>query len=101
FVNRRDLHSFPTRRSSDLRGTLIWRFLEAGTLRRSNPISFNGCCMLSQDRFSRRLTSLKRGTRRRRQPSSKILLATFSAVRWARSEEHTSELQSQSNLVCR
>src|SRR2546430_16793843 len=28
-------------------------------------------------------------------------LSARSAARWARSEEHTSELQSQSNLVCR
>src|SRR2546430_11944673 len=28
-------------------------------------------------------------------------LFVWSAVTWARSEEHTSELQSQSNLVCR
>src|SRR2546430_12439077 len=29
------------------------------------------------------------------------LLTTPSIFRWTRSEEHTSELQSQSNLVCR
>src|SRR2546430_9993631 len=28
-------------------------------------------------------------------------LSVVSRVRWTRSEEHTSELQSQSNLVCR
>src|SRR2546427_7983339 len=32
---------------------------------------------------------------------SLLLFLCLGAVLWARSEEHTSELQSQSNLVCR
>src|SRR2546427_8972784 len=34
-------------------------------------------------------------------PQEKPISVRISATDWARSEEHTSELQSQSNLVCR
>src|SRR5438270_11795725 len=68
----RDLHSFPTRRSSDLRP----RSRSSGPRRRSSRPS---------TRPRRR-----RSTSPRRPPASEM-----------RSEEHTSELQSQSNLVCR
>src|SRR5205085_9788951 len=63
--DHRDLHSFPTRRSSDLRGRAPpWRRRRRAAARRR---SWRGAPR--QDR--------------------------------RRSEEHTSELQSQSNLVCR
>src|SRR5438270_10194766 len=61
------LHSFPTRRSSDL---------SPPRCRRS----------------STRAVSISR-PQRIREPSTPTI--------WPRSEEHTSELQSQSNLVCR
>src|SRR5688572_31563480 len=68
----RDLHSFPTRRSSDLRPA---RFPRA----------------LARQRRTRTVVSVRRTL----SGSARL----FAAVR--RSEEHTSELQSQSNLVCR
>src|SRR5688572_32385484 len=65
----RDLHSFPTRRSSDLWLTVRWSGRRHGRVR--HP---------------------------RRQLPRRQVLALASTDR---SEEHTSELQSQSNLVCR
>src|SRR5436309_5503761 len=64
-ADRRDLHSFPTRRSSDLGGAAA----AAGDAGGRRP-------------FSRPARS-------------------WSRARTPRSEEHTSELQSRENLVCR
>src|SRR5688572_32481609 len=64
YGDRRDLHSFPTRRSSDL------------------PAPGQVCA------FAHRTSS------------PRLAAGRGEEVRW-RSEEHTSELQSQSNLVCR
>src|SRR5688500_19382332 len=71
----RDLHSFPTRRSSDLPGTS------------SMP------CSASRARLSESSTRASVGPGIRRSWST-------CGVR-GRSEEHTSELQSPCNLVCR
>src|SRR5690349_23007903 len=75
-LNRRlrDLHSFPTRRSSDLR--LLLGDQPRGRLH--DPV---------RHRRARR-------PRRRRAPPDRVGGA-------ARSEEHTSELQSRRDLVCR
>src|SRR5207237_10383536 len=71
----RDLHSFPTRRSSDLRFT-------------ERCMSAKGYRGLGETlKFSEA-------------PSMNIGSSAIS-IRWARSEEHTSELQSHLNLVCR
>src|SRR5438477_8706619 len=77
----RDLHSFPTRRSSDLGNLLLLdeptNDLDVDTLRALEEalLNFGGCAVIiSHDRwFLDRI----------------------------RSEEHTSELQSHVNLVCR
>src|SRR5688572_33231874 len=61
--DHRDLHSFPTRRSSDLFGRVVGR---------------------------RPIVGVRQGS-----PGGR------GWTRTGRSEEHTSELQSQSNLVCR
>src|SRR5688572_33498445 len=75
FGDHPELHSFPTRRSSDLMAPqrimgIARSLLDASTL-----------CAIS--------TVSTRGT------------AHINTAYFARSEEHTSELQSQSNLVCR
>src|SRR5688572_26921405 len=67
--DRRDLHSFPTRRSSDLRPPN----LPLGVVRKRNELCHH---------FVEHRIADDRGSN-------------------PRSEEHTSELQSQSNLVCR
>src|SRR5690606_41429555 len=73
-----DLHSFPTRRSSDLRpGSLPRRYL-AGSA---------SCCRSRRCRARRCWKSASAWVGKR--PSL------------TRSEEHTSELQSRENLVCR
>src|SRR5207253_10225598 len=79
----RDLHSFPTRRSSDLPGFRARRF-QTGR---------------SCDRAARQ----RRPTRSAARPSacsSGTLRCSREAAR-ERSEEHTSELQSRGHLVCR
>src|SRR5438093_13545237 len=63
-VDLRDLHSFPTRRSSDLFGSPAYAASRINRLRNRNASS----------------------------PAR---------MRFGRSEEHTSELQSLTNLVCR
>src|SRR5690606_41755255 len=83
----RDLHSFPTRRSSDLLASLALRRCAAptprhpaGSVRAPWPL--------------RALTGAPRRAEWNRAWSS-------DRARARRSEEHTSELQSRENLVCR
>src|SRR2546427_7313708 len=54
-------------------------------------------------RYARETATTVQGTERfcQAKPSSGRDPQTHSKSRWPRSEEHTSELQSQSNLVCR
>src|SRR5436309_11536613 len=74
----RDLHSFPTRRSSDLGSS-----------------SSRGC-------RTRWLPALCGGLRLRTSPCHcRRSSASTSTGPQSRSEEHTSELQSRENLVCR
>src|SRR5690606_41649182 len=84
---QRDLLSFPTRRSSDLSkvGTGPWSFkrnwgFEPQTL--SYEFRLKRCEQVPQ--------------RNPLNPKYRLLIAL-----WRRSEEHTSELQSRENLVCR
>src|SRR5438034_9095501 len=71
----RDLHSFPTRRSSDLTSSVGWSITTSGGARRSSsPV----CPAWCSPRWRCGCT-----------------------IRRARSEEHTSELQSHSDIVCR
>src|SRR5438270_2151915 len=84
------LHSFPTRRSSDLTG-FVWfvnRFLRAKSLNLKYPTSLFTTPSCSRRMILRSETMLK-------------VSRTFIVSLVVRSEEHTSELQSQSNLVCR
>src|SRR5205085_9556812 len=90
-----DLHSFPTRRSSDLRGDHHGAVEE-----------LEARAVLEGHRHPGRLLGNGRGGRR--EAGVRIRLAVSTGGRIARrerlgrrSEEHTSELQSQSNLVCR
>src|SRR5688572_31107213 len=83
----RDLHSFPTRRSSDLLRFFGEALRQAGVLILSSTIVIWGLvfiiglqCGIEGAYFNR---------------------SVGSPAYAGRSEEHTSELQSQSNLVCR
>src|SRR5690606_39633989 len=77
----RDLHSFPTRRSSDL------RYLRQP----EDPLALAALAVC--------LGGPPAGMRLRGAISASALI--LSGCRRARSEEHTSELQSRENLVCR
>src|SRR5207302_8879330 len=92
--HHRDLHSFPTRRSSDLTMRTAVRCPPAVFMR----ARFVTCSMSFNDT---------------RMPETSIIIRTYneekhlpelievSGIRVSRSEEHTSELQSRENLVCR
>src|SRR5438477_6755977 len=83
YADHRDLHSFPTRRSSDLdRSSRPHR--SASTDRKTTETIVN----LRRQRMTMRRIAAFAG----------VSLSTVARVR---SEEHTSELQSHVNLVCR
>src|SRR5690606_41284411 len=82
-VARPDLYPFPTRRSSDLRAVL-----EEVLAHRSTIVFTN-----SRSQAERLTGKLNRLHARR--------VTTEAAAGPDRSEEHTSELQSRENLVCR
>src|SRR5690606_40925371 len=100
-VALRDLHSFPTRRSSDLP---VWALLQirseklSGFLKPTAPVwaeapSLPNCTMRRVKNYAVSATS-------------SVLLPDVHAAADGltfrhRSEEHTSELQSRENLVCR
>src|SRR5207247_10492108 len=85
------LHSFPTRRSSDLAGVLPRRRREPG--RRRRPGARGGAV--------RGRSVAGRGPARRGAARRRAVLARLGAAVARRSEEHTSELQSRVDLVCR
>src|SRR5690554_7662673 len=82
-VDHRDLHSFPTRRSSDLEQV---RPLEPG-----HPMSLPGSGN-PVNQLGRQVTIT---------PDFPADLLDFRSPGDSRSEEHTSELQSRPHLVCR
>src|SRR5690606_41754328 len=92
---RRAPHSFPTRRSSDL--------IQAFNLPKATPATARNSAYASSVAAITRASSRSAGT----QPSSlpcvrPSLVPRFpNASSVLRSEEHTSELQSRENLVCR
>src|SRR5688572_32106780 len=88
----RHTHSFPTRRSSDL------------ALRQLEPTDRAAADVAKIMDVSRRASSLTRqllSFARRQSTTSRVVDVKAFIDEAARSEEHTSELQSQSNLVCR
>src|SRR5207253_10669090 len=89
-VDHRDLHSFPTRRSSDLQG------IGAGFVPSILDLSLI-------DRVVQVTDEEALDTARRLSREEGILsgISCGAAVAAARSEEHTSELQSRGHLVCR
>src|SRR5690606_41280140 len=87
--DHRDLHSFPTRRSSDLSIPVTDHiFIVAGLIpnRKSTPVVDEWFGLYFRaGKFSEELTM------------DEVIARTG----FGRSEEHTSELQSRENLVCR
>src|SRR5688572_31517343 len=86
YRDHRDLHSFPTRRSSDL-SSFPKSTCRACTAHTATPGGFASVI--------RPTAGTGRSCATARRPS------TSGPHSGGRSEEHTSELQSQSNLVCR
>src|SRR5690606_41808636 len=91
----RALHSFPTRRSSDL--AMVSKPTSTRTL---------SAVALDQSQFDLCMRMLSVGRPHRAAPvTGAICLAVASRIPGSlahdRSEEHTSELQSRENLVCR
>src|SRR5690606_40153152 len=84
------IHSFPTRRSSDLRNALLYQSLiMAVSTLRSGGVPWDAAP-------ARPIIS-------KRKPKTKNKLSRFVmfTISNTRSEEHTSEVQSRENLVCR
>src|SRR5205085_11297161 len=94
YADDQDLHTFPTRRSSDLRSKelKVSRWDRARRRLRGCPFRPTLSTMIASGRQSR--LWLRHNPADGDCPGKRLL-------RWCRSEEHTSELQSQSNLVCR
>src|SRR5690606_40391510 len=94
------LHSFPTRRSSDLAS-----FSAPCTSITCRPSfgSTSGGKSTRSSPSTRTLTSTGETCSKSSRSSlcSPCSLAVLSLRTWPRSEEHTSELQSRENLVCR
>src|SRR5690606_41897181 len=89
----RDLHSFPTRRSSDLLRAGLLRLLGEGLEQALQRIET--CCAAGAE------ASLFDGFDDRAVRGVRQMRAAAGALLGERSEEHTSELQSRENLVCR
>src|SRR5690606_41325057 len=89
----RDLHSFPTRRSSDL--TRIESVLEMAE--QLQAIAPTYVVLGNHEADSPVLDELLRGL----ETVGVVVLRDEAVTLEVRSEEHTSELQSRENLVCR
>src|SRR5690606_40830061 len=92
----RDLHSFPTRRSSDLARPhfLVEHHLVLEVVQRPGKLRERVHLHVAADRGSRERNERLLG-------EASLQLIDETALRADRSEEHTSELQSRENLVCR
>src|SRR2546427_5244214 len=94
----RSTHSFPTRRSSDL----LLSAIVGGLVMKYNPVQlvsqFVRTIWLVRYSLITIVLMLALGTLTRYSGTDTTLGLAFANTR---SEEHTSELQSQSNLVCR
>src|SRR5690606_41828202 len=88
YADHRYLHSFPTRRSSDLVAIRIQRLWRERKSEATSARSWK-CVTSIQDSGTATTTSAWPNSRSRTNSTE------------ARSEEHTSELQSRENLVCR
>src|SRR5690606_41847233 len=92
----RDLHSFPTRRSSDLAPEFDCEYLVTDSI--LDVPFFDNCsgAVIEHDFLTGPFDHTMQGAR---------LPVGLNLVNWvatdSRSEEHTSELQSRENLVCR
>src|SRR5207248_7639529 len=100
-VDHRDLHSFPTRRSSDLGGEEVHRRLLRATTKRtmsnSQSRSVDSTRWAAPVPWTRRACSAWRAAAASAKRARTAGLDVWTSTR---SEEHTSELQSPYDLVC-
>src|SRR5690606_42040386 len=89
-VHDLDLHSLPTRRSSDLRS-----WTQSRTLTSDQLLECVQCNLCDLELLALKLATLDSETKFIHRDSVPDLTSEL------RSEEHTSELQSRENLVCR
>src|SRR5690606_41130192 len=96
----RDLHSFPTRRSSDLGETTMKRhlfhFVMALTLLLGSAVH-----LASAQDVGLKVVTLENASVYQAPDGTGESIGTLASNTVVRSEEHTSELQSRENLVCR
>src|SRR5688572_8171507 len=97
----RDLHSFPTRRSSDLRRAAAAKSTPKPIAPRPPPRWRRAPAPHRPHRIRRPAFPSRKDSRCPRYPRQRSIGRRCSFGSDDRSEEHTSELQSQSNLVCR
>src|SRR5690606_42049467 len=93
-VDPRAVHSFPTRRSSDLSCCVAWR-TSGVSFSKGDGSALSGPLLMAATEtpiFSRRSVISAAWNRT---PIDPVMVPS------RRSEEHTSELQSRENLVCR
>src|SRR5947208_7574986 len=93
-VDNQDLHSFPTRRSSDLTTAMVKRLLAQGYVERSHDEANWRTVWVKPTETGRLAVSVFHQARLN---SLEYRLDRLTK----RSEEHTSELQSPDHLVCR
>src|SRR5690606_40228127 len=94
-----DLHSFPTRRSSDLTN-VVWFESYNDAINNVNPL--HGTHPLQNDKtYYGVIIGQGQCASLPFQVTVKIVLGLNDLDLTSRSEEHTSELQSRENLVCR
>src|SRR5207249_5049957 len=95
--DHQDLHSFPTRRSSDLTG--LRRRKSSGFVEAYDSLSPTASCYCLFRGFGLCFPLRLVGLRRPVFPLEGSSRSSFRGI--SRSEEHTSELQSRFELVCR
>src|SRR5690606_40994382 len=96
--SRQDLPSFPTRRSSDLdawRETKLFTQKERAVLALTEAMTLIAGKPVPNDIYNQAKAHLTD------KELAAVIMAVVAINGWNRSEEHTSELQSRENLVCR
>src|SRR5207302_9962919 len=94
-----DLHSFPTRRSSDLIGRQSMRSWFSDSLIAVAVLI--GVLLLAAISVAGQATTYRAPRTGDGKPNLNGIWQALNTADWDRSEEHTSELQSRENLVCR
>src|SRR5688572_2289775 len=101
YADHTHLHSFPTRRSSDLVGVTVYRYMEYLLVLDAQIGGYKPSKTFNMAQIEKGMFYNFGATVEREMSEYLRLFIRPSYDIKSRSEEHTSELQSQSNLVCR